>query len=176
MVRYRRSRIPGGTYFFTVTLRDRKSALLTENVGLLRAAFRQVHRRRPYTLDAAVILPDHLHVVMVLPGGDHDYSGRWRAIKSLFVRYLRRAGVPTYPAAGGGYGVWQARFWEHLIRDENDWRRHVDYTHWNPVKHGLVERVVDWPYSSFGRYVRAGVLPVDWGGGPMADDDGAFGE
>jgi len=92
MVHYRRSRVPGGTYFFTVTLRDRKSVLLTDNIGLLRAAFRQVHRRRPYTLDAAVILPDHLHVVMALPDFDYDYSGRWRAIKSQFVRYLRRGG------------------------------------------------------------------------------------
>ncbi|MEJ2380689.1 MAG: transposase [Gammaproteobacteria bacterium] len=133
MVHYRRRRVPGGTHFFTVTLRNRKSALLTDNIGLLRAAFRQVHPRRPYTLDAAVILPDHLHVVMALPDFDFDYSGRWRAIKSLFVRYLRRA-------------------------------------------HGLVERVVDWPYSSFGRYVRAGVLPMDWGGRPVAENDGAFAE
>jgi putative transposase len=78
--------------------------------------------------------------------------------------------------AKGERGVWQRRFWEHVIRDEADYARHIDYVHWNPLKHGLVQRLVDWPYSSFHRYVRLGMLPVDWGGDGSIDDERAFGE
>ncbi len=113
-------------------------------------------------LDAIVVLPDHLHAVMTMPQDDADFSGRWRRIKALFARSL-------------GVSPWQSRFWEHTIRDEGDFARHVDYIHYNPVKHGLVPAVVEWPHSSFHRYVRAGILSADWGGSTAADE-GQFGE
>ncbi len=164
MVRYRRNFVPGGTYFFTVTLADRRSRALVEHIGALRAAFRATRRERPFAIDAIVILPEHLHAVMTLPPGDADFSGRWRRIKGLFTRSLAAAGAAFPGDRTGEYALWQGRFWEHTIRDERDFARHVDYIHINPLKHGLVTRVVDWPYSSFHRYVRQGVLPQDWAG------------
>jgi putative transposase len=162
MVLYRRNRVAGGTYFFTVTLRDRSSDVLVRHVGLLRNTFRTVRAERPFTIDAIVILPDHLHAVLTLPDGDADYSGRWRAIKSNFTHELRLAGMLLTPDKRGEYRLWQRRFWEHTIRDDTDFQRHVDYIHWNPVKHGLTEHVADWPHSSFHKYVRQGLLPLGW--------------
>jgi putative transposase len=127
-------------------------------------------------MDAVVILPEHLHAIWSLPPGDHDFSGRWRAIKSQFVRMLRKNGLVLKRNAGGGYDLWQRRFWEHTIRDDEDYRRHVDYIHYNPVKHGLVNRVMDWKYSSFHRYVRFGLLPEDWAGEPGQGRENRFGE
>ena len=176
MVAYRRNRVAGGTYFFTVTLRDRRSSSLVEHIATLREAFRVVHRDKPYSLDAIVILPDHLHAVWTLPPGDADYSGRWRDIKARFTHSLRKAGANIHRNAAGEYDLWQKRFWEHTIRDETDLQRHVDYVHYNPVKHGLVERVAAWPHSSFHRHVRLGWLPLDWAGGGAQDDGGKFGE
>jgi putative transposase len=175
MVRYRRNFVPGGTYFFTVTVRDRRSRLLVEQIDSLRHSFRTTRIERPFRIDAVVILPDHLHTIMTLPDGDQDFSGRWRRIKSLFTRLVIARGVPADCNQRGEYTLWQARFWEHTIRNETDFSRHVDYIHYNPVKHGLVPRVSDWPYSSFHRYVRQGWLPQDWGG--TADSLGVgFGE
>ena len=174
MVHYRRSRAQGGTFFFTVTLRERRTDTLVEHVDLLRNAVRQERARRPFSIDAMAILPDHLHAVWTLPAGDADYSARWRAIKAGFVRSLRAAGVELTANAKGEYGVWQRRFWEHQIRDEGDLARHVDYVHINPVKHGLVERAGEWPWSTFHRYVRMGKLPPDWASN--AEESGAFGE
>jgi putative transposase len=175
MVRYRRNFVPGGTYFFTVTLADRRSRALVEHIGALRAAFRATRRERPFAIDAIVILPDHLHAVMTLPPGDADFSGRWRRIKSRFTRALAAAGA-TFPSdRTGEYALWQRRFWEHTIRDERDFARHVDYIHINPLKHCLVTRVVDWPYSSFHRYVGRGLLPRDWAGDAAIGEAG-FGE
>jgi putative transposase len=111
-----------------------------------------------------VILPDHLHVVMTLPLDDADFSGRWRRIKGHFSSRLIAAGAPLKRHANGDLALWQRRFWEHTIRDDNDFARHVDYIHFNPVKHGLVSRARDWPYSSFHVYVRQGLLPEDWAG------------
>ena len=162
MVLYRRNRVAGGTYFFTVTLRDRSSDVLVRHVGLLRNAFRTVRTERPFTIDAIVILPDHLHAVWTLPDGDADYSGRWRAIKSNFTHELRLSGMPLTRDKRGEYRLWQRRFWEHTIRDDTDFQRHVDYIHWNPVKHGLAQCVADWPYSSFHTYVRFGLLSHEW--------------
>lgn len=162
MVLYRRNRVAGGTYFFTVTLRHRSSDVLVRHVGLLRNAFRKVRTDRPFTIDAIVILPDHLHAVWTLPDGDADYSRRWRAIKSNFTHELRLSGMPLTPDKRGEYRLWQRRFWEHTIRDDTDFQRHVDYIHWNPVKHGLTQCVADWPYSSFHAYVRLGLLPLEW--------------
>ncbi len=164
MVRYRRNFIAGGTFFFTVTLADRRSTALVENVAALRHAFRVTRKERPFAIDAIVILPDHLHAIMTLPPQDPDFSGRWRRIKSLFTRQLLARGLPIERDTRGEYDLWQRRFWEHTLRDETDLARHVDYVHYNPVKHGLVRSVGDWPYSSFHRYVRQGWLPPDWAG------------
>jgi putative transposase len=164
MVRYRRNRIEGGTYFFTVTLAERQSTALVDHVGALRAAFRAARQQRPFTIDAVVVLPDHLHAILTLPQGDADFAGRWRRIKGHFSTSLLTAGVAVRRHANGELALWQRRYWEHTIRDEDDLVRHVDYVHYNPVKHGLVTRVRDWPHSSFHLYVRRGVLPQDWAG------------
>ena len=163
MSNYRRVWVPGGTYFFTVNLLERRRRLLVEHVGLLRDAFRAAKAARTFDLLAIVVLPDHLHCVWRLPDGDADNANRWAQIKSGFSRSLpndeRRS---PRRIARRERGIWQRRYWEHLIRDEDDLRRHVDYVHINPVKHGYAPRACDWPYSSFGRWVAAGVYPVDW--------------
>jgi len=122
-----------------------------------------------------VVLPDHLHIVMTLPDGDADFSTRWSLIKREFTRGFVSAGLPLPRHANGEPALWQRRFWEHTIRDDRDFERHVDYIHYNPVKHGLVGRVRDWPHSSFHRYVRLGLVPQDWGG-DFRQDQGQFGE
>jgi putative transposase len=176
MVRYRRNFLPRGTFFFTVTLDDRSSSALTDHVGLLRAAFRGTRNLRPFAIDAIVILPDHLHAIWTLPEGDADFSDRWRRIKGAFTRGVVATGVSVARSRRGEYALWQRRFWEHTIRDERDFERCADYIHFNPVKHGLVSSPVAWPFSSLHRYVRAGVLPRDWGGDGRADNAANFGE
>jgi putative transposase len=175
MVRYRRNFLPGGTYFFTVTLSYRRSTLLVDHIGELRNAFRIARRARPFAIDAIVVLPDHLHAVFTLPPDDADFSGRLRRIKGHFSATLIAAGVHLARSSNGDLALWQRRFWEHTIRDENDFARHIDYIHFNPVKHGLVSRVRDWPHSSFHSYVRKGILPDDWAG-DARDRAGDFGE
>jgi putative transposase len=164
MVHYRRSLVPGGTFFFTVTIADRRSSILVQNIGSLRHAFRITRKERPFVIDAIVVLPDHLHAILTLPQDDADFSGRWRRMKSLFTRQIIDRGLSITRDHRGEYMLWQRRFWEHAIRDETDLSRHVDYIHYNPVKHALVSQVTEWPYSSFHRYVRKGWLPEDWGG------------
>ncbi len=164
-MRYRRAWTPGGTYFFTVALQDRSQRLLTDHIHLLRAAIRQVRERHPFEILAMVVLPDHLHSLWQMPEGDHTYAERWALIKSAFSRQL----APLEPISLSRRlkrerGVWQRRYWEHCIRDEDDLQRHIDYIHINPVKHAHVRRASDWPYSSIHRYIRQGVLPVDWAG------------
>jgi putative transposase len=175
MVNYRRNFIPGGTFFFTVTLTDRRSKLLVDRVDLLRSALRTARQERPFDIDAVVILPEHLHAIFTLPPNDSDFSGRWRRIKGHFSGALIDASTELKRRSNGSLAVWQRRFWEHTIRDEGDYARHVDYIHFNPVKHGLVQRVRDWPYSSFHRYVREGILPEDWAG-DAGEGGGRFGE
>jgi len=175
VVAYRRNIVPGGTFFFTVVLENRRSSLLIDNIATLRHAFRVTRSERPFKIDAIVILPDHLHTVMTLPDDDSDFSGRWRRIKSLFSRQVFSAGMPATRNHRGEYALWQRRFWEHTVRDETDFARHIDYIHYNPIKHGLVSRVSDWPHSSFHRYVRSGLLPEDWAGTVEANN-AAFGE
>lgn len=171
MSNYRRVWVPGGTYFFTVNLLERDRCLLVEHIGTLRAAFAQARALRPFAVVAAVVLPDHLHCIWRLPDGDADNATRWRHIKTAFSRSLpsheRRTSRRRLKAERG---IWQRRYWEHLIRDERDLRHHIDYVHFNPVKHGQVTRVVDWPHSTFHRYVRVGCLANDWG---IAMDAGA---
>jgi putative transposase len=175
MVNYRRNFVPGGTFFFTVTLADRRSSVLVDHIAGLRAAFRLTRNERPFTLDAVVVLPDHLHVIMTLPSNDADFSGRWRRLKGLFTRSVMGVGVRIDRNQKGKYALWQRRFWEHTVRDAEDFALHVDYIHFNPVKHGLVSRVCDWPYSSFHQYMRKGLLPNDWAG-VIKDNGLGFGE
>jgi putative transposase len=137
---------------------------LVDHVGALRAAYRITRQERPFAVDATAILPDHLHAIWTLPSGDSDFSGRCRRIKAHFTHRLVAAGVPVERHRNGEYALWQRRFWEHTIRDEIDFERHVDYVHFNPVKHRLVARARDWPYSSFHVFVRRGLLPADWAG------------
>lgn len=166
MVLYRRDNTPGATWFFTVNLADRQSRLLIEHVDLLRASFAGVMQRHPWKINAIVILPEHLHAICTLPPGDADFALRWRQIKSGFSRQLAYGESISASRRGKGErGIWQRRYWEHRIRDEEDFARHVDYIHHNPRKHGYVERVIDWPWSSFHRYVAAGLLAADWAGG-----------
>lgn len=175
MVRYRRNFLPNGTYFFTVALADRGSTTLVDHVDSLRAAFRAARNEKPFEIDAIVILPDHLHAIFTLPHGDADYSGRWRRIKGHFSSGLIAIGVAPRRHPNGELALWQRRFWEHTIRHEIDLERHVDYIHFNPVKHGWVAHARDWPYSSFHRYVRSGVLPIDWAG-DVSPINGSYGE
>ena len=163
MPNYRRVRIPGATYFFTVNLFDRSSNLLVDQVELLRLAVRRTRQRLPFVIDAWVVLPDHMHCLWTLPTDDSDYPKRWKAIKTDFSKSLANAEART--AANirrGERGIWQRRYWEHTIRDERDFAAHMDYVHFNPVKHGLVGRPGDWPFSSFRRSVEAGFYPADW--------------
>ncbi len=159
MSNYRRVYIPGGTYFFTVVTLDRVPVFINEDrVEALRQAFRKVMAVRPFRIDAMVVLPEHLHCILRFPEGDADYSSRWRAIKKAASRQI---GMDTN--ARNERMVWQRRFWEHAIRDEEDWRRHVDYIHYNPVKHGLVSSPGEWAWSSFGNAVSKGWYEETWG-------------
>ena len=177
MVSYRRNYVLGGTFFFTVTLNDRRSSVLVEHVASLRAAFRKTRIERPFVIDAIVILPDHLHAIMTLPSGDSDFSDRWRRIKGNFTRNVVAGGVPVSCNHRGEYALWQRRFWEHTIRDDGDFERCADYIHFNPVKHGMVSSPAAWPFSSLHRYARAGMLARDRGGESLADAQNAnFGE
>ncbi|MDR2155212.1 MAG: transposase [Burkholderiaceae bacterium] len=164
MSNYRRAWVPGGTYFFTVNLLRRDRRLLVEHINALRDAFRQTHAKRPFDTLAIVVLPDHLHCLWRLPPGDSDNATRWSSIKALFSRATPAGEYRSERhMAKGERGIWQRRYWEHLIRDEDDFATHVNYIHFNPVKHGHVTRTADWPHSSFHRYVRRGDLPADWG-------------
>ena len=159
MVHYRRNFVPGGTYFFTVTLADRRGSVLTDRIDALGLAFRQCRALHPFETIAIVVLPEHLHCVWTLPEGDADYSTRWSLIKRAFTRKQHHEGPRD---ARSRNKLWQSRFWEHTIRDEIDLARHVDYIHFNPVKHGCATRAADWPHSSFHRYVNQGWLTSDW--------------
>ena len=162
MVRYRRNFLPGGTFFFTLTLRDRRSSLLVEHIDALRESFRVARERHPFIIDAIVIMPEHLHMVMTLPPDDTKYDTRLRFVKSRFTRALVQRGVALARNARGEYNLWQRRFWEHTIRDDTDLQHHVDYIHFNPVKHGHTTRAVEWPHSSIHRYIRMGWLNANW--------------
>ena len=165
MARYRRAKQKGGTFFFTVALANRKSSLLTDHIDLFKTAYRRVWIERPFKSIAVCVLPDHLHVVWELPENDDDFSTRWQLIKRYFSYYFEPAENRSLSKVKHREkGIWQRRFWEHQIRDDEDLNRCVDYVHFNPVKHGDVTRCVDWKYSSFHRYVRQGLLPEDWGG------------
>jgi len=160
-MQYRRLYQEGGCYFFTLVAFKRRPIFRSpETVETLRKAFRNLRKERPFEIDAAVIMPDHLHCIWRLPEGDDNFSNRFKSIKKRFTT-----------AYGGEAGkVWQKRFWEHLIRDEEDWRRHMDYVHYNPVKHKQAQRPRDWPYSSFLRCVEKSFYPLDWGSDDISDE------
>ncbi|MDR3416173.1 MAG: transposase [Nevskia sp.] len=169
-MRYRRATAPGGTYFFTVNLVDRSSRLLLDRVDDLRESVRVVKQRHPFEIVAWAVLPDHLHAVWTLPASDADFSSRWMLIKAAFSRRIGKGEfVRPSRIAKGERGLWQRRFWEHQIRDDNDLVRHVDYIHFNPVKHGYVNRASDWRHSSIHRYINAGEMPRDWAAAPDSD-------
>ena len=176
MTRYRRAYLPGGTLFFTVALADRSSAALVRHIDLLRRAYAVVQKERPFKTVAICVLPDHLHAIWALPADDADFATRWNIIKAGFSRGLPASeSRSASKAARREKGIWQRRYWEHAIRNDRDMAHHVDYIHFNPVKHGIVSRVRDWPHSGFHRYVEKGTLPVDWGG-EVGEIAGAFGE
>jgi len=153
MPSYRRNFGNGGTYFFTVVTYKRQRILNGAAITILRESFRECMNEKPFTIEAIVVLPEHIHCIWKLPAHDSDYSARWKAIKSSFTKkYINRIGKPTVkPTASmqkkGEKGIWQRRFWEHTIRDENDYRLHIEYIHYNPAKHGLVAAPKDWPHS-----------------------------
>jgi len=166
---YQRSWVEGGTFFFTVVTCNRAPILTADNARpLLHSAWMEVCGRHPFTTVAVCLLPDHLHCIWSLPEGDADYARRWSEIKRIFTKgYLIQVGpggernesrLQRREAA-----IWQRRFWEHTIRDEQDLNRHLDYIHYNPLKHGLVKRVSEWPWSSFHRYVKMGFYTEGWG-------------
>jgi putative transposase len=166
-MQYRRAFVPGASYFFTLVAQERQPLFVSgEAVDVLRQAFRAVRSTRPFELVAMVVLPDHLHCIWTLPPGDADFATRWRLIKTGFTRHCDPALRPVPDPrrqAKHAQALWQHRYWEHMLRDETDFIRHVEYIHFNPVKHGLVTSASDWPYSSFHRYVAAGTYPADWG-------------
>ena len=167
---YRRAFVAGGTWFFTVNLLQRQSSqLLVEHIELLRQVVSEVRHKYPFKIDAWVVLPEHMHCVWTLPPNDSDFSTRWRLIKSGFSRRIpKKENRSAVRLRNNERGIWQRHYWEHLIRDELDFQRHLDYIHVNPVKHGWVRQVKDWPYSTFHRYVQEGVYSLDWCG--VADE------
>lgn len=173
MPEYRRWRVEGGIYFFTVVTFHRRPILTSPSArNLLHIAWEDTRSRFPFSTVAICLLPDHIHCIWKLPEGDSNYSIRWKEIKKLFTKhYLREIGtgddlnlsrVKRKEAA-----IWQRRFWEHTITDETDLEEHLDYIHYNPVKHGYVEHVMDWHWSSFQKYVDQGIYTRDWCGGEI---------
>ena len=198
MSRYRRAK-GGKTFFFTVVTYKRKRILcLDVSREVLRQVISELKRSRPFTVEAWVLLPDHIHCIWTLPEGDADYSMRWGWIKKEFTKRIRMGCVyhanpndvdqpmlfvgtahPTVTASRVSHRdgtIWQRRFWEHMIRDEGDFRSHCDYIHFSPVKHGIVQRARDWPYSTFHQFVERGTYPESWGGSEIPFPDGVGGE
>ncbi|HVY23103.1 MAG TPA: transposase [Steroidobacteraceae bacterium] len=175
-MRYRRSKAKGASFFFTVNLADRSSTALVDHVNELRNVIRRVRVLHPFEITAVVVLPEHLHCIWQLPPGDNDYPTRWSLIKAGFARGLPvTERIRTSRIHKRERGIWQRRYWEHQIRDDEDMLRHIDYIHYNPVKHGHVGLPIDWPFSSLHRYTRLGKLSKSWGAGVRLGD-GAYGE
>ena len=163
MPNYRRLWVPGGTCFFTVNLLDRRRRLLVDHRDALRAAFGDARRAQPFDVLAMVVLPDHLHCLWRLPQGDADNAGRWSRIKAGFSRRVERGGGRSPSRVKRRErNLWQRRFWERLILDEGDLHRHIDYIHFNPVKHCHALRASDWPHSTIHRYIAAGIIDPEW--------------
>jgi len=175
MPEYRRATTEGGTFFFTIVTYERRPILcLEKSRAIMRDVIRSVAKRHPFAVNAWVVLPDHMHCLWTLPGGDKNFSVRWALIEREFTRGLRTTlaeeaaseteVAPNLSRERHREGTaWQRRFWEHQIRDEKDYAAHMDYIHFNPVKHGLVKSPKDWPYSTFHQHVASGVYNHDWG-------------
>ena len=188
-MRYRRAKVKGGSYFFTVVTFNRlKIFAIPKNVDLLKSSILKVMQRHPFKIQAFVLLPDHLHCIWTLPPQDSDFSTRWRLIKSNFSRKFDHNSVsrvdgrtPTMDVYLASRrmkkekSVWQRRFWEHLIRNQEDLNRHIEYIHYNPVKHGLANAPADWEYSSFRRFVNKGIYDKGWGTGVKVEFDDNIG-
>lgn len=166
---YRRIYIPGGTYFFTVITYHRHPFLTTSHARkTFKKAWRIIQSRHPFRLIALSLLPDHLHCMWQLPEEDADYSLRWQRIKELFSKNIDTRLIHEQMRDASREWkqercIWQRRFWEHTIRNQEDYNHHFDYIHFNPVKHGLVRKPLDWPWSTFHRYVTKGFYEPDWG-------------
>ena len=177
MSRYRRANIKGGSYFFTVVTYKRQRFLCDENVrNALRDAVRNTQLLFPFTIEAWVLLPEHLHCIWTLPPNDADFGKRWAMIKRFVTKrcgpsLFREEMMTGSKRRRNESTVWQRRFWEHAIRDDSDFTRHMDYIHYNPVKHGWAARVADWPHSTFHEYAKRGMLPLDWGGEIEAEEN-----
>lgn len=182
MPNYRRAESAGGTFFFTVvTCRRRPLFHSLQARTILGHVIRETQARYPFTIDAWVLLPDHLHCIWTLPAEDADFSGRWRVIKSSFskrCRHLFHVDGWMNPSRRRHREstIWQRRFWEHQMRDDEEYRIYMEYIHYNPVKHGWVDQVADWPFSTFYRHVRLGNYAADWGGKRMYAPGRCFGE
>ena len=175
-MRYRRANIKGATYFFTVNLAERQNDLLVRHIAILREVTRAVKSAHPFDIEAMVVLPEHLHAIWRLPEGDADFPMRWSLIKSGFSRRLEKTElIRDSRVKKRERGIWQRRYWEHQIKDHCDFERHVDYIHYNPVKHGIVKQPIDWPFSTLHRFVQKGVLPENWAYN-LAFEDIACGE
>ena len=176
-MQYRRTDITGASYFFTANLAERHKRLLVENIEVLREAVKTVKQRHPFEIDAMVVLPDHIHALWTLPQGDQDYPTRWMLIKTSFSRQINKGERRNQSRiAKHERGIWQRRYWEHLIRDERDYIHHVDYIHYNPVKHGHVTKASEWPYSSIHRYIKSCMIDEDWGADRIARTERGYGE
>jgi putative transposase len=173
MVQYRRSRVAGGAFFFTVNLRNRRDSLLVDHADALRQIVSDVRVQLPFNIDAMVVLPDHWHAVWTLPLNDQAYASRIRLIKARFTKHLLREGVAIAQDDRGEYKLWQRRFWEHTVRDDHDFETHVNYVHINPVKHGYAKRPADWAHSTIHRFIANGTVTSNWA---VGDVEGEFGE
>ena len=182
MSNYCRADTPGASYFFTVVTFRRRNILTNDDCrAWLRNAVINTRENYPFTIDAWVLLPEHLHCILTLPENDHDFSVRWNCIKKRFTtlakhKYHKPEWLNASKQKHREGTIWQRCFWEHQLRDDNDYQRHVDYIHYNPVKHDFVKNVSDWPYSTFHRYVKLGIYPIDWGGTPNQNDKTDYGE
>lgn len=176
-MQYRRANVAGGTYFFTVNLAERNKTLLVDEIDHLRDVINLVKKRHPFVLDAMVVLPEHMHLMMTLPTDDNDFAKRLMLIKSGFSRKLPKTErINKSRQLKGERGIWQRRYWEHMIRDDLDFERHVNYIHYNPVKHGYVKNASDWPHSTIHDYIAKGIINCDWGKTIDEFDDSLFGE
>jgi len=166
---YRRYYIPGGRYFFTVVTEKRMPIFVNDTArDCLRTVFRYCLQTHPFQINAMVMLPDHIHAIWTLPIDDYDYSKRWGIIKKHFTQAWLVSGGYENPTSDSKRknrrrGIWQKRFWEHTLRNQEDYDRHFDYIHYNPIKHGIVKNLLDYPYSTFHRWLRQGIYPENWG-------------
>ena len=172
MPNYIRNYQAGASYFFTINISDRQSQLLTTYIDELRLAYQKTQQKMPFTTDAIIILPDHIHTIWTLPENDNDYPTRIRLLKSYFSRQLPAHVKRTNNQSRQGKsetGVWQRRYWEHTLQNEIDYNRHMDYIHYNAVKHGYAENPADWKHSTFMREVDNGRYDLNWAGDDYED-------